>query len=393
MLYPFYNWYNIDDSQIDCGKIITVNCDWLHTYTNICDLINACVWQIPKQLTKQCIVDFFNTTIDTIPATYYLRVSANGCIEAVAFPDFTTEDVKFKATSSDWTAWYWNQKIVWDITSSIYKTYIDVIWPANNQQLSIRIEWPKVDNITDIWVPDCEWAFVKAHLNWEFYYDCEWNWDNALWAVRYTTNDIVINEWTNAYKSYVFWLPNISRPSQPIVPGKWSMSIGQWNPEMLSIANRIKITKTWMYWIRMKWEAYINMWVSRIRLFVIQQNTAKWTNKLLIDSKYWNEDMPWMNIDALHIPLHYYEWATFKNAPAKTVTLTWWQLFKLEAWDILTLWCKIDWRDTDSIKPLVRRRDTVYDLKDQIVWEWISEIENSWPWLSYGVNRVSPYVY
>jgi hypothetical protein len=100
-----------------------------------------------------------------------------------------------------------------------------------------------------------------------------------------------------------------------------------------------------------------------------------------------------MNIDALHIPLHYYEWAAFKNAPAKTVTLTWWQLFKLEAWDILTLWCKIDWRDTDSIEPLVRRRDTVYDLKDQIVWEWISEIENSWPWLSYGVNRVSPYVY
>jgi hypothetical protein len=67
MLYNFYNGYDIDDSAIGCGRIIQVDCDGLHTYVNPCDLINACVAQLPEQLTKQCIVDFFNTTIDTTP--------------------------------------------------------------------------------------------------------------------------------------------------------------------------------------------------------------------------------------------------------------------------------------------------------------------------------------
>jgi hypothetical protein len=63
----FYGSYYIDTSTMGCGQIIAVDCDNLHYYVNPCDLINDCIAQLPQQLTKQCIVDFFNTTIDTTP--------------------------------------------------------------------------------------------------------------------------------------------------------------------------------------------------------------------------------------------------------------------------------------------------------------------------------------
>ena len=83
MLYDFYNGYQIDDSAMDCGSIIQVDCDGLHSYVNPCDLIEACLLTIPQQLTKQCIVDFFNTTIDTTPVGYFLRINSSHCLEAV----------------------------------------------------------------------------------------------------------------------------------------------------------------------------------------------------------------------------------------------------------------------------------------------------------------------
>ena len=87
MVETFYNGYDIDDSAIDCGKVIAVDCNNLHYYTNLCDLIENCVTTLPHDITKQCIRDFFNVTIDTLPPGYFLRIDAQHCLEAV---DITT---------------------------------------------------------------------------------------------------------------------------------------------------------------------------------------------------------------------------------------------------------------------------------------------------------------
>lgn len=135
----FYNGYQIDDSQIGCGKIIAVDCDNLHYYVNPYDLIEACVAQLPNQLSKQCIVDFFNTTIDTIPAGYVLRVNGSHCLEAVPLSINDTDELV--AISATDTPGYLGAKVVGCVNGNREIT-VAPIGPMGNQQLRICIDPP-----------------------------------------------------------------------------------------------------------------------------------------------------------------------------------------------------------------------------------------------------------
>lgn len=370
----FFYWsYLIDPSAIGCWKIITVDCNNLHHYVDPCDLISDCIEQLPQQLTKQCVVDFFNTTLPTVPAWYFLRVDASHCIEAI--PLLINNDDKLVAVNATDTPGYLWAKIVWS-THLWYTIAVNVIWAMGNQQLQLMITPPSQVVIP---VPVCQDWILRSNSDWSTYRDCG-DGDNWYRAVRYATSDLVPNLVTNMYQSFLFttsaargWITLSHTPTMDVF--KWNSWMNwSWTYDWM-----IRIQKSGMYEVRMKGEAVINNWVSRIRLFVCTPITSPWVPKILIDAKYWAEDT---------FP------GSFANAPyqwdagtdwlvSMTITLNWHTLIRLDAWTYLALGCKIDSRETNWVTPTVDFRSTVYDL-DPVGVGWSnSEVAYDWPGISF----------
>jgi hypothetical protein len=371
----FYGIYYIDPSAMACGSIIQVDCDGLHSYVNPCDLIEECLLHIPQQLTKQCVVDFFNTTIDTIPAWYVLRVNASHCLEAVPLVINDTDE-KVWVSSTD-TPWYLWAKIVGSTVNGRVVN-VNIIWSMWNQQVQIAIAPPTGVVIVPS-TPTCNWAFLKWDANWNTYRDCNGG-DQGLRAVRYASNDLQPSLVTNMYQSFLF--TNSAARGGINLTFTPSMDVFQWSPWMNwtnTYDGMIRIEKSGMYEIRMKGEAVINNWVSRIRLFVC---VPKATNpKILIDAKYWAEEtFAWSYANA---PYQSNAWAD--GLKSMTVTLNGHSLVWLDADTYIALGCKIDSRWTDWVTPTVSFRCSVYDLQPVWVGQSNSEVSYAWPWISFWV--------
>lgn len=393
-LYPFYSDYKIDDAQIDCWKVITVNCDWVHQYSSICDLMKDCIWNMINPIHKQCVIDFFNTTIDTIPSWYYLHVTANGCIGASELPPYINSDEKVKVKLDDST-WYLEWKIIGKIWT--YTIAVNTVGSPGARRLEISCAGPESPRDW-IWDPDCDGAYVRANTDWTWYYDCDGNWDNDYRAERYASDDIIISSWTNKYRSYVFTTNGLANRTwvSPAINVPWAGPLSKFRGKAsMNTSDAIRIEKTGMYNVWMKGEAIVNRWVCRIRLFIVVKNAITGNCRLLIDSKYGNEDSWGYTTNGIAMPPFYEDSATgsILIMPAKTVTLNWNSLLMLEAGDVVMLWCKIDARYTNSVTPNVVWRDTVYELTDQDPGTPITEVSNTWPWLSYGVSRATPFTH
>lgn len=378
----FYNGYQIDDSQIGCGKIIAVDCDNLHYYVNPCDLIEACVAQLPSQLSKQCIVDFFNTTIDTIPAGYVLRVNGSHCLEAVPLSINDTDEL-VGISATDTPGYLWN-KIVWcsnggrDIT-------VTPIGPMGNQQLRICIDPPA--HVKEFpGDPICDWAYLRGNDDGTLYRDCGWGGNDSYRAVRYTTSDITPLLSTNIYKSY-FFTNSLDRWGQQLSTAG-NMDVFEGNPDMDwtgSYEWMIRVPKNWMYEIRMKGEAVINNWVSRVRLFL--GIPASTNPKILIDSKRGPEvAFAW---SFQNFP--YQSNAGTDGIESMTATFNGQRLVYLEAGQYIAMWCKIDSRYCDGVTPAVTWKHTVYELYDCDPGQSVAEVSYTWPGLSFWIKRYSPH--
>ena len=377
----FYGSYQIDTSNIWCWRIIQVDCDGLHSYVNPCDLIEACVANLPQQLTKQCVVDFFNTTIDTIPAGYVLRVNGSHCLEAV--PLVINDTDKFVGVNATDTPGYLWAKCVWS-TNLWWQIAITTIWAMGSQQLQWQIIPPLMPTIT---VPNCEGAFLRAHSDGSTYRDCG-DGDSGYRAVRYSSGDLMPDLVTNMYQSFLF--TNSANRWGTALTYTPSMDVFKWNPGMNWAGiydSMIRIQKKGMYEIRMKGEAVLNNGVSRIRLFVC---VPRATNpRILIDSKYWAEEVfAWSHANA-----PYQSNAGADGLESITVTLTGQTLIWLEAGEYLALGCKIDSRETDWVTPVVTFRHTVYDLDPVGVGQSNSEVTYDWPGISFWAKFYSGHKY
>lgn len=364
---------------MDCGFIIQVDCDGLHTYVNPCDLIEECLLHVPQQLTKQCIVDFFNTTINTTPVWYFLRVNGLHCLEAVPLV-INDHDELVWVNITDTPGYLW-AKIVWSVTAW-RAVVVSVIWPMGNQQVQIALNAPAWVLINAS-IPGCDGAYLRAHLNWTTYRDCDGG-DNGYRATRYSSADLDPILTTNIFKSF-FFTTSTSRWGTAM-SNTPSMDIFAWETSMNWTGTHdgmIRIPKNGMYKIRMKGEAVINDWVSRIRLFLSVPKTLN--PKILIDAKYWSETA--------------FAWS-FQSAPYQsnagadglekmTVTLNWERLVYLEANDYVAMWCKIDTRYCNWVAPSVSWRHTVYELYDVAPGWASSEVPYAWPWISFWVEYYS----
>lgn len=384
MLYDFYNWYQIDDSAIWCWKIIAVDCNNLHYYVNPCDLIEDCLLQIPQQLTKQCIVDFFNTTIDTIPAGYVLRVDWSHCVEAVPL-SFSDTDELVAVSATDTPGYLWAKLVGCTLWGWRWIT-VTPIGPMGNEQLQICMSYdPHVVIVPTI--PGCDGAYLRGNMDWTTYRDCGSGWNDSLRATLYTSNNIAITPPTNKYKAY-FFANNVVRPGLWTIAGAGPMNIYRGNPSMKWTwlnSSKILITKSGMYDIRMKWEAIINRWVARVRLFVA------WTvsENIFLDSKFWPETER-TGTPSQCMPYQYLDWATPRWIDDVTYTFNWHNMVYLTQGEILAMWCKIDSRYCNGVSPSVNRQDSVYDLGEVNPGWSTSEISKIGSWLTFWVRYSSP---
>lgn len=365
---------------MDCGSIIQVDCDGLHSYVNPCDLIEACLLHIPQQLSKQCIVDFFNTTIDTIPAWYFVRVNASHCLEAVPLV-INDHDELVGCNATDTPGYLW-AKIVWS-TTAWWTVNVTVIWPMGNQQVQIGLTAaPGV--IINPNLPACDDAILRGNMDWSTYRDCWSSGGDWYRAVRYATNDITPSLSTNLFRSYFFtnastrWGSNLGiAPSMDIFRGNTDM-------EWVGIYDgMIRVPKTGMYDVWMKGECVINNWVSRVRLFLCKPGATN--PRILMDAKYWAEDaFAWSYCNA-----PYQSAAGTAGLKSMTVTLTWHNLLYLEEDEYICMGCKVDSRETNWVTPDITWRHTVYELYDVGPWGISTEVPYTNPGLCFGMRRAT----
>jgi len=355
----FYNWYDIDDSAIWCGKVITVDCDNLHHYMNLCDLIEECVADLPHDITKECIRTFFNTTIDSLPIWYFLRIDAQHCLEAVNITTLLQcTDIYVKTNAQDATAGYLASKFLsW--TDGCFSTLVVPYGPANWQKLKVEVLYPDSPFLCGLpALPSCDGANVLMDMDWTIHYDCGDNQNRYRAQLHLTTDDITINPDAWAFKAYAF-------------PQLWGAT---WEASMITPTPwAITIPKTGMYEVRMKGEAKISNGVSRVRLTVISNNA---TRPIVIDSKFGWETLGWSVSPICHA-----------NEKRVTYTFTGFWLFKFNAWESIVLACKIDTRNiwAWAEAPQVIRRKTTYTM----LTDSVSNSADNSPGLCLGVKRYS----
>jgi len=285
MLYPLYNWYNIKDDNIGCGKVITVECDWVHVYSDICTLMQNCLWTLSWQLTSNCVVDFLNTLGSYTP-WHYLRISWSNCLEAVPL-SFTNTD---RLVAVDWTdtPWYLETKIVWCWDISVNK-----IWSWTNKQIEICYDGPEsftdLNDVTawiytvcaDNWSNSYIWKTLRVNTTTQrIFGECDYK---PIWAM-YLSWNVVADVSPNQIQHYNLWWTSIYRCDN------WmSSTTTNTLPNIWWAVYTLVAPIAWLYRISMKWTCRVNWWIQAIRLYVAStQAGLTWC----VDSKFWSSDSP-----------------------------------------------------------------------------------------------------
>lgn len=315
MKYDFYNWYNIDDSNIGCDMVIVSQCpeSWSdmpnHVYKSICELIADC--PAIRQLEKDCVVDFFN---DDWSRQYnpkvpkYLKLNSSWCIERAPV-DCPCEDEKVKAMACDDEPWYLIDKLTW-WQDDEWLYWIDVRWKWCDL-ISLVPRWPLNPYTREKNFP-ATWSWNIRYKNWQIEYVPDLDqevWSNTSYAVWYHqgwTAEIPTDNWeTIWFKNSAIWFSDwwsFSNNSDPIC--MWTKDIIKWKWKHL-----FWLTRPWVYVISfnccVKLPDWWSAWVNAIRWWLITDAWGTWTasyvwrtigdfkydwrdyNELLIDNPQW----------------------------------------------------------------------------------------------------------
>ena len=296
-----YYWnYTIDDSNIWCWKIITVECpeSWSdmpnHVYKSICELIADC--PAINQLKKDCVVNFFNKDWSSIydwNVPKFIKLNSSWCLEWWTL-ECPCSDELVKASACDNHAWYLEEKLEW-WTSDNWLYSIDINTVACDK-IEITPDWPDNTFIRSRWVPE-DWSWTIKYKNWNIYYEEDLDTD--------TTSNI----------SYARWYHN----------GWWAVvPTNTWST--IWWVNNWETSPAWQYhflWTStLKWTKDIVRWKWH-HLFWL---TRPWVYMITLNSCIKNENEAWLKAIRWWIVLDW--WWTY------TQTYSW-----LVAWDV-----KYDWR-------------------------------------------------
>jgi len=347
-IYDFYNWYTIDDNNINCWRIIVADCDGNHHYESICDLINLCTTH-SQQLESDCVVDFLNN-LDQEQAWYFLRVDSSHCLEAVELT-IPMETCVVKASNDDGTCWYLIEKIrpAWCINISLE-------WPASDRYLEISCTGPT--NITDLWdvsgwiywpCDNATNAFIRKVMtvqtsNNTIQSECEYKWMWSLylwWDIDITNPELLPNQ--SVSHRLVWWLDKYEWDN-------WltrSKSVGasvkiRWGWAGNAVTS-FKVPANWVYRIWIKGNIRVNPWVQALRLYVVSDNhNIHWC----VDCKF----------GAGNNPLQPMTWNYNEtlNEDSDTYVNMWWdtQVYLTE-WTAIALWMAVDCAAWTWIQPKV----------------------------------------
>lgn len=309
-----YYWnYTIDDSNIWCWKIITVECpeSWSdmpnHVYKSICELIADC--PAIRQLEKDCVVDFFNEDWSRqynpkVPK--YLKLNSSWCIEWSPV-DCPCEDEKVKAMACDNKAWYLIDKLIWHTSDDwlysikVEKDSCSAVW--------LTPTWPDNPYTREKNFPTT-WTWDIKYKNWKIIYEPSLDpetWSNSSYAVWYHqgwTTIIPTEDWStswfkNSNTSVVDWY-SFSNDSAPLL--QWTKDIIKWKWKHL-----FWLTRPWVYvlsfncCVKILKRAYTDKneswarWVEAIRAWLILDSwNSKYVWRTVWDFKYhWENDILW----------------------------------------------------------------------------------------------------
>ena len=183
-LYDFYHDYQINDDDIDCGRIIQVGCDGEHYYINPCDLLAECGYEPFIISDHRCEMV---TDLGLNPGEI-LRVNATGdCIESVDINTLVNPaifDYKVKVSAGDIPD-YLNQQII-----GISPILVD--FPGGDV-VRIRFDPTAIPTLP---TPPTDCHAVLASQEGSSNYAWECTADN-FWASRYVQNDFALTPVAN----------------------------------------------------------------------------------------------------------------------------------------------------------------------------------------------------
>lgn len=314
MKYDFYNWYNIDDSDIWCDKVIVSQCpeSWSdmpnHVYKSICELIADC--PAIRQLEKDCVVDFFNEDWSNqynpkVPK--YLKLNSSWCLEWSPV-DCPCEDEKVKAMACDNEAWYLIDKLIWHTSNDwlysieVEKDSCSAVW--------LTPTWPNNPYTREKNFPTT-WTWDIKYKNWKIIYEPSLDpetWSNSSYAVWYhqgwkstiPTEDWSTSWFKNSSTSVLDWY-SFSNDSAPLL--QWTKDIIKWKWKHL-----FWLTRPWVYvlafncCIIIRWYNWASDWtknVVAIRAWLILDS---WQSKYVWRTVW---DFKYDRADGISFPLQY----------------------------------------------------------------------------------------
>jgi len=332
-----YNWedyiYQIDDTNIDCWKILVAWCDpYIHEYVDPCTIVSDCLDSIWWPDIDRCdMVD----GIEWAEAWAFLRIDNTwNCVEFIdpdtVFASYNTD----RLVSVDWTdpAWHLNTKII-----------------SSDWSINITNTWWELDLSTWSVETFLGLSDTPSTYSWHDGDLVSVSWGNLV----FTENDRSqrANRMLNADVSIV-WSPNEDKRFFP------SPSYGEWNPSMLVSTWwiwAIEIQKTGMYNIWMNWWFYVNKWVNAAKIVMM---TTEWGDKkLLLNSKAWI-------FPSWHPIVMEDLWETHRFFAFSEKSLV-----KLEAWTKLYLAVRISSNAGNNVVP-----EVVIEWQSLVTWDL------SWTW-------------
>lgn len=297
MIHVFYNGYDIDDSNIWCGRIIQVGCDNIHRYVDPCEVLRECFENYDRGVTNTCVQEFFNTDIFSTPVWHVLTVGADGCISAVN-PNtiFNDTDVLVAVDDED-NGWYLFDKLKVCIDSDIS---ITKKWPIGSKYLELCYVWYKnfidLDDTPDNYWNDNPYQYIKVSPSNKVYYSDE---KPYLCERTMDSEKIFLHNYTS---------PGWPQNSKYFFQNIWFTGYNTNDTTMVFTTNWyhwIRIPKTWRYKLYMNYSADVYHGIESFRYFIrkLTATSTSSTNTILLDMDIWEANR------SLAFPQSVYDWS------------------------------------------------------------------------------------